>query len=484
MRQIKCSVVGLGKLGAPLAAILAKHYPTVGVDLNRAYVDAINERRAPVNEPGLEELLKSSTKLSATTEIAVAVAQSNVTFVIVPTPSGADGKFSNQYVLNAVREIGAALKDQDERDQAQGKSPNEYKYHLVNITSTVMPGSTGGEIRAALEASSGRKVGETLGLTYNPEFIALGNVIAGIEKPDMILIGESHYGSIEGAKLKAIYKKVCPECTNIACDTWVNAETTKLALNSYLGLKISFANTLGQICDVMPGADASVVTKFLGFDKRISPKFLSPSLPSGGPCLPRDLVAMSSLGRDYAVSMDLFESASKSNNGHATWVFNKVRATAKPGLTSIGILGLSYKAETDVTEGSAGIQLAMSLLHAGYIVEAFDPLVKPNSASVKHLTAFDNFSYADTIDNIVKNSDVLVVTTPTKIFGELTILAARPNFPKVVIDCWRMFQHGELPNVKLIHIGENELRVTESRKREKEAAVTITPATKRNRLSQ
>ena len=117
-------------------------------------------------------------RVRATTDFAEAVTSSEVSFVIVPTPSGADRLFINRYVVDAVERIGLALREKDD-------------YHLVVVTSTVMPGSTGGEIRAALERSSGRNVGADVGLCYNPEFIALGSVIRDMLNPDMLLIGES-----------------------------------------------------------------------------------------------------------------------------------------------------------------------------------------------------------------------------------------------------------------------------------------------------
>lgn len=160
------AVIGLGRLGAPLAAVLAsKGHNVIGIDLNPRSVAAINTGRAPVEEPNLQERIDSARpRLRATTKFADAIPQTDISFVIVPTPSGPDGMFSNRWVLDAVRQIGAALRGTD-------------RYHVVNITSTVMPGSTGGEIRAALEQASGRKVGEALGLTYSPEFIALGSVV-------------------------------------------------------------------------------------------------------------------------------------------------------------------------------------------------------------------------------------------------------------------------------------------------------------------
>ena len=163
---MRISVIGLGKLGSPMAACFsAKGFTTIGVDLNETYVKAINEGRAPVFEPQLSEMLAEGRScLTATTDTAEAVAATDATFIIVPTPSEENGGFSLTYVLAAVETIGNVLRGKD-------------GYHLVVLTSTVMPGATGGPVQVTLERTSGKRAGVDFGLCYSPEFIALGSVI-------------------------------------------------------------------------------------------------------------------------------------------------------------------------------------------------------------------------------------------------------------------------------------------------------------------
>ncbi|MDP3239326.1 MAG: NAD(P)-binding domain-containing protein, partial [Reyranella sp.] len=162
----RVSVVGLGKLGAPLAAVLASRgFTVIGLDVNKTLVDSMNAGKMPIVEPQLNELIAANKeRLSATMDANEAIQKSDASFVIVPTPSDSTGFFSNRFVLQAMETLGKALK-------------NKRGYHMVVITSTVMPGTTGTEIKDALEAASGRKVGPDLGLCYNPEFIALGSVV-------------------------------------------------------------------------------------------------------------------------------------------------------------------------------------------------------------------------------------------------------------------------------------------------------------------
>src|SRR6185437_7146122 len=163
---MKVSVVGLGKLGSPIVAVLAaKGFEVIGIDTNPAYVEKINNHIAPVEEPHLQELLtEHAARISATTVWSKAILETDLTSIIVPTPSGPDGAFRNDYVLSVMDEIGRVL-------------ATKKGYHLVAVNSTTMPGSVGGPIRERLERASGRKVGSDLGLCYNPEFIALGDVI-------------------------------------------------------------------------------------------------------------------------------------------------------------------------------------------------------------------------------------------------------------------------------------------------------------------
>ncbi len=192
MNSYRLSILGLGKLGACMAAAMAHQGASVvGVDVNSRFVDAINQGRAPVVEPGLQEMIAANReRLRATTSFEDAVAASDISFIIVPTPSDDTGGFSIRYAAQAAREIGRALQ-------------RKTSYHLVALTSTVLPGSTEHGILPVLEQESGKRCGRDFGLCYNPEFIALGSVIHDLLNPDFILIGESDARA--GATLEQYY---------------------------------------------------------------------------------------------------------------------------------------------------------------------------------------------------------------------------------------------------------------------------------------
>jgi UDPglucose 6-dehydrogenase len=412
------SIIGLGKLGAPMAAVMAyKGHHVIGVDLNPAYVKALREGRAPVNETGLEEMVRANAKrLTATQDYAEAILASDVTFIIVPTPSGPDGKFSMKYVLAAAEKIGAALR-------------KKKTWHLVSLCSTVMPGSTGGELLPALEAYSGKRCGVDFGLCYNPEFIALGSVIRDMLNPDMILIGESDEKS--GALLEEFYGGVCESGPRIQRMNFVNAELTKIAVNTYVTTKISYANMLAEVCETIPGADVDAVTTAIGCDSRIGRKYLKGALGYGGPCFPRDNVAFSALARSNGAPALLAEATDQLNKRQVERLAELVRSRLKDGGT-VGILGLSYKPNTEVIEESQGVALAARLLKSGARVTVFDPAAMENAKE-----ALSKAEFATSAQACARAADVLVIMTAWDDFRGLTAEDFKTG--AALVDCWRLF---------------------------------------------
>jgi UDPglucose 6-dehydrogenase len=433
---MKISVIGLGKLGAPLAAVLAsKGFSVVGTDLNRSYVDSINVGEAPVDEPRLQELIEAHRdRLRATMDAAAAVAETDVTFIIVPTPSDDSGRFRNSYILTAMEAIGAGLRKKN-------------GYHVVVVTSTVMPGSTGGEIRAALEVASGRSVGEQLGLCYNPEFIALGSVVRDMLSPDVILIGESDPKA--GDVLERIYQQSCDNKPAVHRMNFVNAELTKISVNTFVTTKISYANMLAEICDRIPGADVDVVTAAVGADSRIGAKYLRGAIGYGGPCFPRDNVAFASLARTIGARAELAEATDIVNRHQVERVLGAIQArVTHPG--PIGILGLSYKPDTAVVEQSQGVALAARLIAEGHEVIAYDPKALDNAQAIA-----GSMIAAASAEECVSRASIVVVMTPWPEFRSIPLSAFTRPQRLTVIDCWRLFAREEVGTVAdVIYLGQ------------------------------
>ena len=417
---MKLSIIGLGKLGAPMAAVMAhKGNSVVGVDINPGYVLALQQGHAPVNEPGLEKMIQANRdRLTATMDFEKAILETEVTFIIVPTPSDPDGTFSMRYVLSAAEKIGAALRKKNE-------------WHLVVLSSTVMPGSTGGILLPVLETNSGKKCGEGFGLCYNPEFIALGSVIHDMLNPDMILIGESDERS--GELLETLYTVVCESGPRIQRMNYVNAELTKLSVNTFVTTKISYANMLAQVCETLPGADVDVVTSAIGCDSRIGNKYLKGALGYGGPCFPRDNVAFSALARANGVPALLAEATDQMNRRQVPRLAELILSRLPEGGT-VGILGLAYKPDTDVIEESQGLALAKHLLSSGARVVVHDPAAMENAK--RHLIG--SVTIARTAQHCASLSDVLAITTAWPEYRNLSPSDLKPSKAIVVLDCWRV----------------------------------------------
>src|SRR6476660_512578 len=273
------SVIGLGKLGASmLASMASRGFNVIGVDIAERTVQAVNEGHAPVQETGLEEMISANhAKVRATTSHGDAVLSSDVSFVIVPTPSDRRGVFELQYAKYAFEQLGKALAKKD-------------SYHVIVLTSTVLPGASRHGLLPVLEATSGKKCGKDFGLCYSPEFIALGSVIRDFLNPDFYLVGE--FDERSGAVLEEVNRRICMKEPVVRRMSIENAEIAKIALNSYVTMKISFANTLEDLCERIPGGDVDVVTDAIGSDARIGRKYLTGGLGFAGPCFPRDNVAL------------------------------------------------------------------------------------------------------------------------------------------------------------------------------------------------
>jgi UDPglucose 6-dehydrogenase len=437
---MQISVIGLGKLGCPLAAVFAdKGFTVVGTDLDGRLVDAINEGRAPVDEPRLQDLIAASRgRLRATHDCTEAVMATDLTFVIVPTPSDETGRFSNEFVLQAMDTVGRTLRHKN-------------GYHLVVITSTVMPGSTGGEIREALERQSGRRLGPHLGLCYNPEFVALGSVVRDMLRPDMILIGESDEKA--GEVLAAVYRRSCDNEPMIHRMNFVNAELTKIAVNTFVTTKISYANMLADICDRLPGADVEAVTQAIGSDSRIGTRYLKGAVGYGGPCFPRDNVAFASLARGLGARAELAEATDTLNRHQVDRVTRHITGRVVPGAT-VGVLGLSYKPDTGVVEQSQGVALVERLMAQGFHVVAYDP--KAIAAAQKAL--LQPFEAAASAEECIRASSLVVVMTAWEEFRSLAPAAfARAAERVTVLDCWRIIPPDVAAVADIVYMGHGNL---------------------------
>lgn len=439
--QERISVIGLGKLGASMAAAFASRgFDVIGVDVNQRSIELVNQGKAPVQETGLDETISANReRIRATASHEEAILNSDISFIIVPTPSDERGAFSLQYAKWAFKEIGKAL----------GKKKG---YHNIVLTCTVLPGSTRQALIPILEKISGKLAGRDFGVCYSPEFIALGSIINDFLNPDFTLIGE--IDGRAGEHLESIYSRVVENGAPSARMSLENAEFTKISINTYVTTKITFANMLAEICEKLPGGDVDVVTNALGMDTRIGRKYLTGSIGYGGPCFPRDNIALSFIAKELGVQAKLAETTDAMNRAIAEKVSQRILSMLRPGGT-VAVLGLSYKPFSHVTEESQGVYIAQHLSRNGVRVVAFDPM--------SHEMALEdirrNVVVLDSLEECLSQAEAVLITTPDPAFRALTESDFRNEWSEVLVfDFWRLLRdklEGQ-PHIKYVGIGTSE----------------------------
>ncbi len=418
------SVIGLGKLGAGMAGAIAdKGFTVIGVDINQHSVECLNSGMAPVQETNLDDIImKNRKRLTATTSYREAVLKSDISFVIVPTPSDVNGAFSLQYAAWAFSEIGKVLAEKS-------------RYHTIVITSTVLPGSTRYGLLPIIEKASGKRCGVDFGLCYSPEFIALGSVINDFLNPDFTLIGE--FDERSGGDLQSFYDDIMenePPCIRMSIE---NAELTKIALNTYITTKITFANMLADICELIPGGDVDAVCNALGMDSRIGRKYLTGAVGYGGPCFPRDNLSLTFLADTLDYKAELPNITDSINRSYGDTLARHISSYAFKGDT-IAVLGLAYKPNTSVVEESQGIYLSSALSDSGFRVVAYDAMA--NERARRELK--DRVIVMDSIRSCLEQAKVVVITLPDPEFVALDVeMFPKRNPPVIVYDCWRILRH-------------------------------------------
>ena len=340
---------------------------------------------------------------------------------MVGTPSSKEGHLNLNYIYGVAREIGEALADKEE-------------FHIVAIRSTVLPG-TNKKVGEIIEEASGKKRGKDFTVVSNPEFLREGTAVQDYMNPPLTLIGTDN--EIAEAKFRELYKDIPGEF--ISTDIEV-AEMMKYVDNTYHGLKIVFANEVGNICKAL-GIDSHKVMEIFCKDTQlnISPYYFKPGFAYGGSCLPKDSKALRTLAHDLYVDCPVINAINPSNEQQKK---NAIDIIESKGKRKIGILGLSFKAGTDDLRCSPIIDVAEALLGKGYEIHIYDKNVSISqqtgtnadfiAAKLPHLHEV----ITDDLDSVCSVCDVLVVTNKEKEFAEVP--AKYPH--KVIVDLVRQFK--------------------------------------------
>lgn len=395
----RITIFGLGYVGTVSAACFAgRGHQVVGVDVNPLKVEMISRGCAPVVEEHIGELVAEvvgAGRLRATTDVADAVAASDISLICVGTPSAGNGSLNIAYLERVAEQIGTELTRHERR-------------HTVVVRSTMLPGTCQNVLVPILEQASGKRAGADFGVAVNPEFLREGTSVRDFNDPPKTVIGELDQQS--GDAVAALYAGLPGEMFRVPIPV---AEMTKYADNSFHALKIGFANEIGAICQTLGLDSHTVMDVFLADTKlNVSPAYLRPGFAFGGSCLPKDVRGLVYAARRADVPVPILGSILPSNE---TQIARAVDAVIATGSRRVGLFGLSFKGGTDDLRESPLVALAELLIGKGYDVRIYDAtvslsrLVGANRDYIERTLPHLGDLLTDSVDDVLDHADVCVV---------------------------------------------------------------------------
>jgi UDPglucose 6-dehydrogenase len=415
-------MVGTGYVGLVTGACLADFgMNVVCVDRDEEKIAALQSRQIPIYEPGLKEIVarnERAGRLRFTTDLKSAIEDSLAIFIAVGTPPNPDGSPDLTFVRQVAEQIAEHM--------------NGYK---VVVTKSTVPTGTGKMIEQIIQEKNGR---HEFSVVSNPEFLREGSAISDFLRPDRIIIGAADARAVE--VLKEIYGPLYLIETPFLITDVASAELIKYASNGFLAVKISFINEIARLCELL-GADVHDVAKGMGLDQRIGSKFLHPGPGFGGSCFPKDTSAAADLARQHGYRFHIIEATVRVNAETRRRMVQKIVETAGPlaGKTA-GVLGLSFKPETDDIRESPALSVVAGILDEGAAVRAFDP-----AAMEKTKALHPELHYARDAYDCADGADFLVLATEWNEFRALDLQRlARLLKSKTMIDLRNVYDPAEM----------------------------------------
>lgn len=399
--MLSVSVLGLGYVGSVTATCLAsKGHDVIGLDVNPTKVEMLNSGRSPMVEANLAELVakvRQSGTLRATNDINVAIAESDISFIAVATPSQRNGRLELAAVQRVCQEIGAALR-------------NKKSFHTIVTRSTVMPGTAETLVIPTLEQASGKKAGVDFAVCSNPEFLREGTAIADFSNPPFTVLGADDPQYLQ--PLRELYDGISGPVFETSLRS---AEMVKYICNAYHALKVAFANEIGALASHMEVDPAAVMEIFKADTKlNISSTYLTPGFAFGGSCLPKDVRALTYQAKVLDLKLPLMESLLPSNEEHLERAVQSILWTGK---RKIGVLGLSFKAGTDDLRESPAVQLIKRLIAEGCQVKIWDDhvllgrLMGSNRQYIDEVIPHIGTLLCERVGEVIGFGDVIVLAT-------------------------------------------------------------------------
>ena len=424
--MMRVSVFGLGYVGAVSCGCFANDgFHVVGVDLSDTKVALMNRGSSPIVEDEIGDLLRTAVeqgRLRATTDVAQAVLDTDVSIISVGTPSNGNGKLSLTAVIRVCEQIGEALARKADR-------------HLVIVRSTVLPGTVKNAVVPALERTSGKRLGDGFGVCFNPEFLREGSSVRDHYNPPYTLIGA--WNREDSERAAALYARVDGEVHHVSVET---AEMVKYVCNAFHAMKVTFANEMGMLAQAC-GVDSHAVMQLVCADTKlnISPRYLMPGFAFGGSCLPKDLRALLYRAREADVELPMTRSILASNRHQIDRAIEMVLSLKR---RRIGMLGISFKAGTDDLRESPLVVLTEALIGKGLDIRIFDSevslarLVGANKEYIEREIPHISKLMRESIDGVLADSDVIIIGNRA---DEFRSVGERLREDQRVIDLVRLF---------------------------------------------
>jgi UDPglucose 6-dehydrogenase len=414
-------VVGTGYVGLVTGACFAEFGNHVTcVDRDESKIAMLLEGKIPIYEPGLDEVVERSVKagrLFFSTDVAAAVKDALVVFVAVGTPQGNDGRADLSFVKEVARTIAENL--------------NGYK---VVVTKSTVPAGTGRIVRKIIEEH--RSEPHAFSIASNPEFLREGSAIEDFLRPNRVVIGTEDEQA--AAILQDLYRPLYLIETPFVLSDVVTAEVIKYASNAFLATKISFINEMADLCERL-GADIHDVARGMGLDQRIGRKFLHPGPGYGGSCFPKDTRAIVGIAQEQGIRLRIVETVIEVNDSRVALMVEKVRAAVGGSVQgkTLGLLGLTFKPNTDDLRESPAIALLDAMLAEGAVIQAYDPVGMPIAAQ----TPRSNVTYCENEIEAARGANALVVATEWNQFRGIDPESLKASLKEpVVVDLRNIYE--------------------------------------------
>ncbi|MCD4736081.1 MAG: nucleotide sugar dehydrogenase [Bacteroidales bacterium] len=422
---MEISIFGLGYVGIVSASCLAnEEHNVIGVDPNITKVNLINEGKSPIIEPQIPEIISdmvSKGRLCATTDPCKAVMATEISLICVGTPSQLNGSLDLKYVRRVCEDIGRILKNKKDK-------------HVIVCRSTMLPGSIREVVIPTLEEYSSKKVGIDFGVCNNPEFLREGTAVYDFYNPAKTVIGETD--SQSGDLLASLYSKLDAPLIRTDVET---AEMVKYTDNVWHAIKVSFANEIGNISKALCIDGHKVMNIFCQDTKlNLSAYYMKPGFAFGGSCLPKDVRALTYKGRSLDLDLPLLNAILPSNQRQVKKGLNMIMSL---GNKKIGILGFSFKAETDDLRESPLVEVIEHLLGKGYDLRIYDKnvnlakLIGANKDYILNHIPHISKLMVESIDEVIEHAQTIVIGNNA---SEFKMVLDRLQEHQVIVDLVRI----------------------------------------------